>query len=191
MSHSVEHGSLFGVETEVLLASIVDSSSDAILGQSPTGTLTTWNRGAERMFGYSSEEIIGKPVRVLIQADRQDEMELILARVQNGERVEHYQTVRVRKDGSAIAISLTVSPILNSSRKLVHISSIAREITETKRTEESAIKERECLAELERFKTLTVGRELKMIELKRELAELERELVSLRPQPAAPRAANA
>ena len=120
---------------DALLASIVDSSDDAIMAESPDGIITIWNRGAEVLYGYSAEEIIGKPVQILIHADRQDEMDAIIARIRNGERVEHYETVRVRKDGTAIAISLTVSPILDEEGALVGVSSIARDISERKRLE--------------------------------------------------------
>jgi len=119
-----------------LLASIVDSSDDAIMAKSPDGTITIWNRGAELIYGYSAEEIIGKPVQLLIHADRQDEMDSIIARIRNGERVEHYETVRMRKDGQAISISLTVSPIFDAAGSLVGISSIARDISERKRLQD-------------------------------------------------------
>jgi PAS domain S-box-containing protein len=118
-----------------LQASIVDSSDDAIMGKSPDGTITVWNRGAEALYGYTAEEIVGRPVQLLIHADRPDEMEAILERIRNGERVKHYETLRVRKDGQAISVSLTVSPILDSEGVLVGISSIARDITERKRVE--------------------------------------------------------
>ncbi len=126
-----------GTHTQnALLASIVDSSDDAILAKSPDGTITIWHRGAETIFGYSAEEIVGKPVQLLIHKDRRDEMDAIIARIRNGERVEHYETVRVRKDGKAISVSLTVSPILDATGVLIGVSSIARDITERKRIEE-------------------------------------------------------
>src|SRR5580765_6266304 len=90
-----------------LLASIVDSSDDAIMAKSPDGTITSWNRGAETVYGYKAEEIIGKPVKLLIHPDRPDEMDVILRRIRNGERVEHYETTRIRKDGKTISVSLT------------------------------------------------------------------------------------
>jgi len=120
---------------DALLASIVDSSDDAIMAKSPDGIITIWNRGAELLYGYSAEEIIGKPVQILIHADRQQEMDAIIDRIRHGERVEHYETERVRKDGRAIAISLTVSPILDAAGALVGVSSIARDISERKRLE--------------------------------------------------------
>ncbi|PWU01130.1 MAG: hypothetical protein C5B51_23645, partial [Terriglobia bacterium] len=119
-----------------LLASIVDSSDDAIIAKTPEGIITSWNRGAELVYGYSANEIIGKPVSILTQPDRPDEMEGILARIRSSERVEHYETSRLRKDGKAIAISLTVSPIYDSTGTLIGVSSIARDITERKRSDE-------------------------------------------------------
>src|SRR5712691_10710031 len=89
-----------------LLASIVDSSDDAIIAKTPEGIITSWNRGAERIYGYSAEEMIGQPVIVLIPPDRPDDMQGMLARVRSGERVEHYETVKLRKDGRLIDISL-------------------------------------------------------------------------------------
>src|SRR5260370_387490 len=120
-----------------LLAFIVDSSDDAITAKTPHGVITSWNRGAELIYGYSSSEIIGKPMSVLIHPDRPDEMDVILARIRRGERVEHYETMRVRKDGQTISVSLTVSPIYDSNNILIGVSSIARDITECKRADES------------------------------------------------------
>ena len=125
-----------GEARTALLVSIVDSSEDAIKAKTPEGIITFWNRAAERIYGYTAEEIIGKSVSVLVPPDRPDDMEEILARVRRGERVEHYETVRRRKDGNTIDISLTVSPIYDSGGKLIGASSIARDITERKRAEE-------------------------------------------------------
>jgi len=119
-----------------LLASIVDCSGDAIIAKTPEGIITSWNHGAEQIYGYSASEIIGQPVSLLIHPDRPDEMAGILARIRSGERVEHYETVRLRKDGKAIAIALTVSPIYDSEGRLVGASSIARDITERTRAVE-------------------------------------------------------
>jgi PAS domain S-box-containing protein len=120
------------------LASIVESSEDAIVGKNFDGIITSWNKSAERLFGYVAEEVIGKPVTILIPADRQDEEETILTRIRSGQRVEHFETVRQRKDGGLIDISLTISPIKNSFGKIIGASKIAREITERKRAEEAA-----------------------------------------------------
>jgi PAS domain S-box-containing protein len=119
-----------------LLASIVDSSDDAIIAKTPEGIITSWNRGAEQIYGYSAQEIIGRPMSLLLHSERADEMDGILARLRHGERVEHYETVRVRKDGRTISISLTVSPIYDSQGTLIGVSSIARDITERRRADE-------------------------------------------------------
>ncbi len=119
-----------------LLASIVESSDDAIIAKTPEGIITSWNRGAELLYGYSAADIIGKPISLLIPPGRPDEMFGILARIRHGERVEHYETERVCRDGKTICISLTVSPIHDSAGKLIGVSSIARNITERKRAQE-------------------------------------------------------
>lgn len=117
-------------------ASIIESSDDAILSKDLNGVITSWNRGAQRLFGYTAEEAVGRSVTLLIPADRHDEEPMILDRIRRGERIEHYETVRQRKDGSLIDISLTVSPIKNEKGKIVGASKIAREITELKRARE-------------------------------------------------------
>jgi two-component system CheB/CheR fusion protein len=117
------------------LASIVESSDDAIISKSLDGTITSWNSGAARLFGYVAEEIIGKPITVLIPRDHLTEEASIIERVRRGERIEHYETVRQRKDGGLIEISLTVSPIKTPEGKVVGASKIARDITERKRSE--------------------------------------------------------
>ena len=119
-----------------LLASIVDSSDDAIMAKTPEAVITSWNRGAEKVYGYTAKEIIGKPISVLTHPDRPNEMIEILQKIRNGLRVEHYETTRVRKDGKAISISLTVSPIHDSNGSLIGVSSIARDITERMRADE-------------------------------------------------------
>jgi PAS domain S-box-containing protein len=117
------------------IASIVDSSDDAIISKDLNGVISTWNRGAERLFGYSAKEIIGKPVTILIPPDRQDEEPAILERIRRGERIEHFETVRMRRDGSRVDVSLAVSPVRNAEGKIVGASKIARDITEKKRDE--------------------------------------------------------
>jgi PAS domain S-box-containing protein len=114
------------------LAAIVEFSDDAILSKDLNGIISTLNPGAERLFGYTSEELIGKPVTILIPQDRQDEETDILERIRRGERVEHYETIRRRKDGSLVDISLTVSPIKDSEGRIIGASKIARDITEHK-----------------------------------------------------------
>ena len=118
------------------LWSIIDNSDDAIITKNLDGIISSWNRSAERIFGYTAPEVIGKSVTILIPPDRQNEEPAILARLRRGERVDHYETVRQRKDGSLIDISLTVSPIKNAEGKIVAASKIARDITERKRHDE-------------------------------------------------------
>jgi PAS domain S-box-containing protein len=118
------------------LAAIVESSDDAILSKDLNGIITSWNKGAERLFGYTEEETLGKPVTMLMPPERQNEEPAILARIRRGERVDHYETVRQRKDGSLIDISLTVSPIKDTNGQVVGASKIARDISERKRAEE-------------------------------------------------------
>jgi PAS domain S-box-containing protein len=115
------------------LASIVESSDDAIVSKDLNGILMSWNAGAERIFGYTADEAIGKPAAMLIPADREDEESRILSNIRSGQKIDHYETVRQRKDGSLIDISLTVSPIKNSQGKVVGASKIARDVTERRR----------------------------------------------------------
>jgi PAS domain S-box-containing protein len=117
------------------LASIVESSEDAIVSRDTAGTITTWNKGAERLFGYTSDQVIGKSVMILIPADRQVEERAILERINRGARIENYETVRRREDGSFVNVSLTVSPVRNADGKIVGASKIARDITRRKRAE--------------------------------------------------------
>ena len=128
------------------LAAIVESSDDAILGKDTNGVIMSWNQSAERLFGYRAQEIIGESVTRLIPPDRYDEESNILQRIRRGERVDHYETVRVHKDGTSVPISLTVSPIRDRNNKIVGASSIARDITERKQTEAALRKVREDLA---------------------------------------------
>jgi PAS domain S-box-containing protein len=118
------------------LASIVESSDDAIVSKNLDGVITSWNTGAERVFGYAAEEVIGQPITIVIPQDRQDEERTILTRIRRGERIDHFETVRQRKHGSLIVVSLTVSPVKNAEGKIVGASKIARDITEQKRNQE-------------------------------------------------------
>jgi PAS domain S-box-containing protein len=117
------------------LASIVESSDDAIIGTDLDAITTSWNKGAERLFGYLAEETIGNPVAILIPPERGHEEHAILSRIRRGDHVDHFETVRRRKDGTLIDISLTVSPIRRADGKVVGTSGISRDITERKRTE--------------------------------------------------------
>jgi PAS domain S-box-containing protein len=118
------------------LAAIVESSDDAILSKDLNSIIKSWNQGAERLFGYTADEAIGKPVTILIPTDRHEEEPFILARIRRGERVEHYETIRQRKDGSTIDISLTISPVRDQEGKIIGASKIARDITERRRAEQ-------------------------------------------------------
>lgn len=117
------------------LAAIVTFSDDAIVSKDTKGIIQTWNKGAERLFGYAAEDVVGKPITILIPSERQDEEPEILARICRGEHIEHYETVRMKKDGSLIDVSLTVSPLKDGRGQIIGASKIARDITE-KRQEE-------------------------------------------------------
>jgi PAS domain S-box-containing protein len=114
------------------LAALIESADDAIISKTLDGIITSWNKGAQRIFGYTADEVIGKPVTILIPKDHEDEEPTILARLRAGKRIEHYETIRVRKDGKLLDISLTVSPIKGPNGEIVGASKIARDITEQK-----------------------------------------------------------
>lgn len=135
-------------ESVARLAAIVESSDDAIVSKKLDGTIVTWNRGAERLFGYTSEEVAGQPMLVLFPPDRLHEEEEILSRVARGETVEHFDTVRVTKDGRQIDVSVTISPMRSVSGSVIGASTSARDITERKRAES------ELRASEERFRQL-------------------------------------
>ncbi len=118
-----------------LLAAIIDSSDDAIISKKLNGIITSWNKAAERIFGHTAEQMIGKPVTLLIPADRQSEEPAILEKLKRGERVDHFETVRVRRDGGLIDVSLTISPVKNAFGHIVGASKIARDVSEKKRWE--------------------------------------------------------
>ena len=117
------------------LAAIVESSADAIISKDVNGIITSWNHGAEQLFGYHAGEVIGKPVTILIPKERWDEEPNILKRIRRGELIEHYETIRQRKDGGLIEISLTVSPIKDASGNVIGASKIGRDITQQKKAE--------------------------------------------------------
>src|SRR2546423_3901617 len=128
------------------LAAIIESSDDAIISKALDGTILSWNRGAQRIFGYTAEEAIGRNIAILFPADRLQEEPEILRRIQRGERIDHYETIRKTKDGREINISVTISPIRASSGRIIAASKIARDITGQKQAEE----EREQLLARER-----------------------------------------
>src|SRR5262245_7416685 len=118
------------------LAALVESADDAIIGKTLEGIVTSWNKGAEKLFGYTASEIIGKSITILVPPENPDEEPRILAQIRSGERLEHYETQRVRKDGSIVDVALTVSPIHGRNGAIIGASKIARDITERKKSEE-------------------------------------------------------
>ena len=130
------------------LAAIVESSDEAIVSKTLDGIITSWNPAAERLFGYTAEEVIGRPISILAAPDRMNEMPAILERIRRGEKVDHHETVRRRKDGNLIEISLTVSPIRDEAGQIVGASKIVRDITEQKRIEQALLQSER------RFRTL-------------------------------------
>lgn len=140
----------YPIDARLQLAAIVDSSDDAIISKDLQGVITSWNAAATRLFGYRPEEIIGKSVLVLIPPELHTEEPEILRKVTSGERIEHFETRRCRKNGDLVHISLTISPILDSSGRIVGISKIARDITERKLSE-AALFEAERLAAIGRM----------------------------------------
>jgi len=126
-------------EARALLAAIVESSEDAIIGKRLDGTIVSWNHGAERLYGYQAQEVMGRSIALLVPADLLDELPVILKKTKQGELVAHYETERVRKGGTRVSVSLTVSPLKNAAGAIVGASSIARDITARKRAEEHLV----------------------------------------------------
>jgi len=133
------------------LAAIVDSSEDAIISKTLDGTVMAWNRGAEKVFGYSAAEIVGKSIRVLLPPNRRDEEADFLARIARGQSIDHFETARVRKDGTTIDVSVTISPIRDGAGVIVGASKIARDITERKHAEEALREKERRLSESQRI----------------------------------------
>ncbi len=122
-----------GEETRLRLAAIVDSSDDAIIGENLDRVIQSWNPGAEAMFGYPAQEVVGQSMAVLLPRERQHEFAEIMARIRRGDRLRHYETERLRKDGHRIHVSLTISPIRNAAGTILGAATIARDITEQRR----------------------------------------------------------
>jgi PAS domain S-box-containing protein len=144
-------------QATLLLAAIVESSHDAIVSKSLNGVITSWNKGAERLFGYAAEEAVGQNITLIIPPERRDEERTIVEQLTRGERVDHFETVRMRKDGSLLDVSLTISPMKDASGRVVGASKLARDITERKRAEEAL---REAQADLARVSRVTTMGEL-------------------------------
>jgi PAS domain S-box-containing protein len=161
-----------------LLASIVDSSDDAIISKTLEGVITSWNTGAERLFGYTAEEAIGRHISMIIPLDRRDEETRILARLSQGKRIDHFDTIRMRKDGTTFEISLSISPVRDVAGKIIGASKIARDITERKRFE------RELKESEQRFRELAAALDTQVQfrthELRRRNAEILQQSDQLR-----------
>ena len=124
-------------ETLALLAAIVESSDDAIISSDLNGTITSWNKGAENTFGYTAQEMIGRPTSILASPNCLEDTNNVLAKIRRGERTDHYETLRRHKDGSDVVVSLTVSPILDSNGNIIGASKVARDISATRRAEQA------------------------------------------------------
>jgi PAS domain S-box-containing protein len=156
-----------------LLAAIVDSSDDAIVSKTLEGIITSWNAGAERLFGYTASEAVGQHISLIIPLNRRDEEAVIIERIKQGGRLEHFDTVRVRKDKTALDISLTISPLRDASGKIIGASKIARDITERKRIE------RELRESEARYRTLADNLDIQVQFRTQELEKRNSELRDL------------
>jgi PAS domain S-box-containing protein len=136
------------------LAAIVQSSHDAIISKSLAGTITSWNRGAERLFGYSEDEMLGRPITDLFPPERLEEEREIMARISRGETVEDFDTVRVKKDGSRVDVSLLISPVRGSNGEIVHIAKIARDMTERRKAEAALRRSEEQLRQSQKMEAI-------------------------------------
>jgi PAS domain S-box-containing protein len=161
-----------GEQERALLASIVEHSNDAIISKTLDGIILNWNSAAERIYGYSAEEVIGRPISILVPPGRFDEISQILEKIKQGERVDHYETVRVRKDGRQVPVSLTISPIKDRSGNLIAASTIAYDIAHRKRAEAALQNARN---ELEQ----RVEERTHEIERRRQVAESLRDILAI------------
>lgn len=153
-----------------LLAALVESSEDAIISKDLEGTITSWNKSAERIFGYTASEVVGGPISVLIPPDRGPEELDILRRIGRGEKIEHFETVRVRKDGQRVSVSVTISPVIQDG-KIIGASKISRDISERKRGERELAEARSQLKRYSEVLEQTVAE--RTVELQKALARLE------------------
>ena len=145
------------------LAAIVESSEDAIMAKSLDGIITSWNKSAEHLFGYTTEEAVGQPKSMLLPSDRPSEVKDILARIQNGEVIQNYETIRCHKDGTLVDVALSVSPVRNTRGKLIGAATIARDITERKRSAQLLTESNDRLRKLSRQVEQTKETEQKRI----------------------------
>jgi PAS domain S-box-containing protein len=167
--------SLIGI-ADRRLAAIVESSDDAIISKDLRGIIQSWNPGAERLFGYTAEEAVGRPITLLVPPERADDTARILAQIERGERVDHYETQRRTKDGRILTVSLTISPIKNSIGTIIGASKIARDITEREhsiRREQQALRTAELLNQV----GLTLASELDVQKLAQKVTDIATQLV--------------
>ena len=156
-------------EVRARLAAIVESSDDAMISKTLDGTITTWNRGAEQLFGYIAEEVIGKNITIIVPPDHLEEEAKILERLRQGERIEHFETIRKRKDRSLVDVSLTISPLKDSSGRVVGASKVARDITERKLAERALQQAHDHLESMVEKRTASVRQlSLKLLTLQDE-----------------------
>ena len=148
------------MQARLRLAAIVESSDDAIISKDLTGIITAWNIGAERLYGYSADEVIGKSISLLLPPDRADEVAKIMRRIRSGEAVKRLESVRQRKDGTRVEVSLNISPIRDSEGQIVGASTIAHDISERKLAEEAVADMRRKLLEAQEQERARIAREL-------------------------------
>lgn len=161
---------LQSLEAQKKLINIINSSNDAIISKKLDGIIDSWNKGAEKLYGYKAHEIIGHNISQIVPEDKREELVNITNRIAAGENIKIIDTTRVKKDGSLIYVSLTVSPVFDEQNKVVGASSIAHDISERIKVKKEI---EEKLAEQEKLNKLMVGRELKMMELKKEIQALK------------------
>jgi PAS domain S-box-containing protein len=157
------------------LISIVESADDAIVSKDLTGTILSWNRGAEHLFGYADYEVVGGSIAIIVPPDRLDEEKDILARLRRGERITDFETLRRRKDGTLVEISLTVSPVRDDEGKIIGASKIARDISQRKRTEEQLRKQTQRLETLNRI-SITISQDLDLERVVQAVTDIGTEL---------------
>ncbi len=182
IKYSIERQKL--AERIQMIANVVEFTEDAVITKSLDGMISSWNTGAEQIYGYTAAEVIGKHISILSPPQLHDEIEELIERIKNGERIQHYETLRIRKDGSIIIISATLSPIFDTSGKLVAISTIARDITEKKNNEKELLKYRDNLEEqvhkrTEELKNINEKLSNEIDDHKKTEAELEKYLSEL------------
>jgi len=183
MSESVKGARVAPSDARLWLAAIVESSDDAIISKTLDATITSWNPGAQRIFGYAADEVVGQPITILIPPDLRDEEMRIREKLKAGERIEHYETIRVTKAGENVHVSLSISPIRDSNGRITGFSKIARDITERKLAERDLAEMTRRSIEVQEQERTRIGRELHD-NISQRLALLAVELVQLQGNPA-------